>query len=181
MALATDITPVFFFSISHFEGVVVSSSCGLLSMAANRNDPSLSACRRVYISLENNNASSLNLRPLFKHWHTLRPRLLPLKELWIILARFYITSVINATATDHRFWLFIYFYSSRHYFFGGRKKPGCCADGILGCWVSSAISFRPFFFFFALMLRVTATGRPLHLIYGLGIYIWDCWVRCIYF
>ena len=33
-------------------------SCGLLSMAANRNDPSLSVCHGVYISLENNNASS---------------------------------------------------------------------------------------------------------------------------
>ena len=114
-------------------------------MVANRNDPSLSACRRVYISLENNNASSLNLRPLFKHWHTATTP--PSKGAMNYTCSFYITSVINATATDHRFWLFIYFYSSRHYFFfGGGGKPWCCADGILGCWVSPAISFRPFCF-----------------------------------
>ena len=92
-------------------------------MVANRNDPSLSACRRVYISLENNNASSLNLRPLFKHWHTATTP--PSKGAMNYTCSFYITSVINATATDHRFWLFIYFYSSRHYFFfgGGGGNP----------------------------------------------------------
>ena len=158
MALATDITPFFLFYFT-FRGC--SSSCGLLSMVANRNDPSLSACRRVYISLENNNASSLNLRPLFKHWHTATTP--PSKGAMNYTCSFYITSVINATATDHRFWLFIYFYSSRHYFFfgGGGETLMLCG------WNTRMLGLRRYFlpsFFFALMLRVTATGRPLHLI-----------------
>jgi hypothetical protein len=54
-------------------------------------------------------------------------------------------------------------------FFGGGKNPDVVRMEYSD--VGSPPLFPSVLFFFALMLRVTATGRPLHLIYGLGIYI----------